>query len=95
MISLKEYLPLLESDAKKVLNRSLPAFGLEQDHDPIFMTWDTSFIAIEKADPVAITILTYSSFYANVDILTNVFAGMIATDGKLIRRSLACTHNLN
>jgi hypothetical protein len=86
MISLREYLPHFESNAKMVLNRSLPAFGLEHDRDPVFMTWDTSFMAIEKADPVAITILSYCSFYANVDIPINVFADMIATDGKLIQR---------
>ncbi|KAN0104171.1 hypothetical protein V8E51_009916 [Hyaloscypha variabilis] len=77
MISLKEYLPLFGRNARTVLNRSLPTFGLEQDHDPIFMTWDTSFTAIKKADPIAITILTYCSFYANGDIPTNVFADMI------------------
>ena len=89
MISLKEYLLLFERNARTVLDRSLPAFGLEQDHDPIFMTWDTSFMAIEKADPVAITILTYCSFYANVDILTNIFADMVTIDGELIQRSLS------
>jgi len=84
MISLKEYLPLFDRNARTVLNRSLPTFGLEQDHDPIFMTWDTSFTAIKKADPIAITILTYCSFYANGDIPTNVFADMIEINGKII-----------
>jgi hypothetical protein len=84
MIALKAYLPLLESNIKKVLNRSLPAFGLEHDRDPVFMTWDTSFKAIERADPVAITILTYCSFYANVDIPIKIFAKIAETDGKLI-----------
>ena len=83
MISLKEYLPLFESNVEKVLNRSLPVFGLELDRDPVFMTWDTSLMAIEKADPVAITVLNYCSFYGNVDIPINVFADMTATDGEL------------
>ena len=92
MISLKEYLPLFESNAKNVLNRSLPAFGLENERDLVFMTWDTSFTAIKKADPVAIKILSYCSFYANVDIPICVFTDMTATDGKLL---LACAHSLS
>jgi len=84
MIALKAYLPLLESNTKRVLNRPFPAFGLEHNQDPVFTTLDTSFKAIERADPMAITILTYCSFYTNVDIPIKTFENMTEMEGKIL-----------
>ena len=84
MITLKEYLTLLENNAKMVLTRSLPEFGSKHGRDLVFTTLDTSFAAIEKMDPEAIVILKYCSFYGNVDIPTIIFADMDVTKGKWI-----------
>lgn len=89
MISLYEYLPLLEANAKKVLNRYLPAFGVEYSYDLVFTTLETSFIAIEKMDPEAIKILTYYSFYEYVDIPTILFADEAVTQSKFPKRQLS------
>ncbi|KAL1634772.1 hypothetical protein SLS56_002174 [Neofusicoccum ribis] len=88
MISLKEYLPTFKSNVKRVLSKQSQAYGFQDRHDPVFKTFETSFVNIEKSDPVAAKILGLCSFYDSGDVPSDIFSSLTDDQVKLMSTSV-------
>lgn len=81
-ISLRAYLQAFNANVKRVLSKRNQACGFQNRHDPVFKTFETSFVKIEKIDPVSAKILVLCSFYENEDVPPEIFVSSTNGQGK-------------
>ncbi|GME23020.1 hypothetical protein L207DRAFT_627774 [Neofusicoccum parvum] len=81
-LSLKEYPAAFNDNVKRVLSKQSRTYGFQDRHDPVFKTFETSFVKIENLDPVAAKILVLCSFYDNGDVPTDIFSSLANDQGN-------------